>query len=185
MRNLFLLVVLACLRVAWTLTEGTPNCPVAGNWSDSEGTKTLSAWSADSGNGSIVHHMELNMGDYKITHENSNASKAVIMYNSTAFVVLLANATGPNNYTSTEKTIVELICANNLLYVDIVPASDISTEETEFALRRQRLPPLNEAPQVPPASSPSNNPQVLLVNITLKGYQEDDSHEYKDEFEEC
>lgn len=184
MRNLFILALLAGFRVAWTLTEGAPNCPVVGNWSDSEGTKTLMAWSAAPGNRSAIDHMEFNMGGYKLTHVHdiTNSSKALNIFNSPAFVVLVANATGPDNYSSTEKTIVELICANNILFVDVLPASDIASQETTFALRRRTLSPLNEEPQISPASSPSITPQFILVNITLPRRQEDDSNEYKEDY---
>ena len=176
MRSFFLVVLLSGIRVAWTLTEGTPNCPVVGNWSDSEGTKVLGVWSSDLNNASAIGGIDLSANSYKIIHRDTNSTNTNI-YSSPAFVVLIANATGPDNQSSTEKTIVQLLCANNILYVDVVPVSDSATEEMAFTLRRSSVLPLNEAPQESPTASPAATPQFILVNITFPRRQDDDTSE--------
>ncbi|MPC23416.1 hypothetical protein E2C01_016461 [Portunus trituberculatus] len=181
MRNFFIVVLLAGVRVAWTLTEGTPNCPVVGNWSDSEGTKVLGVWSFSLNNASNIGGIDLSVNGYKITHENHNSTTTNI-YSNPAFVVLVTNATGPNNHFSTEKTIVQLLCANNILYVDVLPVSDSAMEEMAFALRRSTVLPLNEEPQEPPIASPAVTPQFILVNITLPRRQDDDTGEYMESY---
>lgn len=194
---LVLAVVAACLRVAWPLTEGAANCPVAGNWSDAEGTKMLRVWRSVQGNSSVqgntsgliplqpslTTNLELNTSGYRFVHEGWNATTPQTIFNSTAFLVVLANVTGPNGYSSTDRTIVELLCSNDILFVDIYPASDMAVEETSFPLRRRVAPPLSEEPPILSSSpsspsSPGISPQFILVNISLPHRQQDDRQEH-------
>lgn len=186
MKNFFIVLLLTGVRVAWTLTEGTPNCPVVGNWSDSESTKVLKMWSSVPGNASAIDRMEFSASGYKITYENTNSTTTNI-YNSLAFVVLVTNATGADNHSSTEKTVVQLLCANNILYVDVLPVSNSEIEEMAFTLRRSTVMPLNEEPQEQetPTTSTAAAPQFILVNITFPRRQEDDTGEYMEGYSDA
>lgn len=195
MRVIFVVAVVAVfLRGASPLREGTPNCPVMGSWSDAEGSKTLRLWRSVETNTSApgntttpnppalnVTRMELNVTDHRFVYENRNVSKPQTIYNSTAFLVVLANITGPAGYGNANQTIVELLCANDILYVDIYPPADIALQETSFSLRRLVAPTLSEAPQESPTptnaspASSDRSPQFILVNITLPNRQDDDS----------
>lgn len=195
MRVLFAVaVVVACVRLVWPLTEGAANCLVAGDWSDVEGGKRLRVWRASQGNTTqpnalpvnLTTHLELNMSDYRFAHESTNATRPQVIYNSTAYLVVLANATGPNGYASKDKTIVEALCSNDMLFVEIVPPADMAPEETSFTLRRRAVAPLSEALQentrnASTSSSPDLSPRFILVNITLPNRHEDDSVGYEEE----